>query len=200
MDTCHCVVVVVSSESRSVVSNSLGPHGLNRPWNSPGQNTGVGSLSLLQGILPTQGLNPGLPPCRRILYQLSHIGSPRILGWVVYPFSRESSRPRNQTRVSCTAGGFFTSWAMREAKWYSVAKWCSTLCDPMDWLLCSWDFPGKNTGVRCHLLLQGIFLDQRWNSCLLHWQAGFLPLSHQGSPTYLYTFIQTHRSYNNSEP
>ena len=42
------------------------------PWNSPGQNTGVGSLSLLQGIFPTQGLNPGVPHCRWILYQLSH--------------------------------------------------------------------------------------------------------------------------------
>ena len=42
------------------------------PWNSPGQNTGVDSLSLLQGIFPTQGSNPGPPHCRRILYQLSH--------------------------------------------------------------------------------------------------------------------------------
>ena len=48
------------------------------PWNSPGQNTGVGSLSLLQGIFPTQGSNPGLPRCRRILYQLSHKGSPDL--------------------------------------------------------------------------------------------------------------------------
>ena len=45
------------------------------PWNSPGQNPAVGSLSLLQGIFPTQGLNPGLPHCRQILYQL-HRGSP----------------------------------------------------------------------------------------------------------------------------
>ena len=45
------------------------------PWNSPGQNAGVGSLSLLQGIFPTQGSNPGLPHCRWILYQLSHKGS-----------------------------------------------------------------------------------------------------------------------------
>ena len=45
------------------------------PRNSPGQNTGVGSLSLLQGIFPTQGSNPGLPHCRQILYQLSHQGS-----------------------------------------------------------------------------------------------------------------------------
>ena len=63
------------SESRSVMSRSLRPHGLYSPWNSPGQNTGVGSRSLLQGIFPTQGLN-----------QISHI-----------------------------AGGFFTSWATREA-------------------------------------------------------------------------------------
>ena len=61
------------SESRSVVSDSLRPHGLYSPWNSPGQNTGVGSLSLFQGIFPTQGSNPGLPHYRWILYyQLSH--------------------------------------------------------------------------------------------------------------------------------
>ena len=62
----------LKSESRSVVSDSLRPHGLYSPWNSPSQNTGVSSLSLLQGIFPTQGLNPGLPHCKRILYQLSH--------------------------------------------------------------------------------------------------------------------------------
>ena len=53
------------------------------PWNSPGQNTGVGSHSLLQGILPTQGSNPGLPHCRRILYQLSHKEGP--ISWVKTP-------------------------------------------------------------------------------------------------------------------
>ena len=58
--------------SHSGMSNSLRPHGLYSPWNSPCQNTGVGSLSLLQGIFPTKGLNPGLSHCRRILYQLSH--------------------------------------------------------------------------------------------------------------------------------
>ena len=66
---------VKESESRSVVSNSLQPHGLYSPWDSPGQNTGLGSLSLLQGIFPTQGLNPGLLHCRQILYHLSHMGS-----------------------------------------------------------------------------------------------------------------------------
>ena len=64
------------SESLSVMSNSLRPHGLYSPWNSPGQNTGVDSHFLLQVIFPTQGSNPGLPHCRQILYQLSYEGSP----------------------------------------------------------------------------------------------------------------------------
>ena len=93
----------------------LRPHGLDSPWNSPGQNTGVGSRSLLQGIFPTQGSNPGLLHCRLILYQLSDKGSPRILEWAAYSFSSRSSQPRNWTRVSCIAGGFFTNWAIREA-------------------------------------------------------------------------------------
>ena len=65
------------SESRSVMSHSLQPYGLYSLWNSLGQNTGVGRLSLLQGIFPIQGSNPGLPHCRWILYQLSYQGNPR---------------------------------------------------------------------------------------------------------------------------
>ena len=65
------------TESCSVVFGSLWPHGLYSPWNSPGQNAGMCSCSLLQGIFPTQGLNPGLPHCGWILYQLSHQESPR---------------------------------------------------------------------------------------------------------------------------
>ena len=99
----------------TVMSNSLQPHGLYSSWNSLDQNTGLGSLSLLQRIFPTQGLNPGLLHCRWILYQLSHKGRPRILGWVAYPFSSESSPPRNQTGVSCIAGRVFTNSAIREA-------------------------------------------------------------------------------------
>ena len=95
------------------MSDSLRPHGLYSPWNSPGQNTGVGSLSLLQGIFPTQGSNSGLPHCRLILYQLSHKGSLRTLEWVAYPFSSGSSQPRNWTGVSCIAGRFLTSWATK---------------------------------------------------------------------------------------
>ena len=85
--------LLYQSESRSVVSSSLQPHGLYSPWNSPGQITGVGSCSLLQGIFLTQGSNPGLPHCRRILYQLSHKGSTRILEWVTYPFSADLPNP-----------------------------------------------------------------------------------------------------------
>ena len=147
------------------MSDSLWPHGLGParllcPWNSPGKNTGVGSCSLLQGIFPTQGSNPGLPHyrkisllqgifptqglnpglwhCRWILYCLSHQGSPWTLEWVAYSFSRGSSWPRDWTRVSWIAGGFFTSWATREAlfslqvQFSSVAQSCPTLCDPMN--------------------------------------------------------------------
>ena len=74
-ENCQCQVEVTQSVS-------LPPHGLLParflcPWNSPGQNTGVGSHSLLQGIFPTQGSNPGLPHCKWILYELNHKGSKR---------------------------------------------------------------------------------------------------------------------------
>ena len=92
------------------------------PWNSPGQNTEVGSLSLLQGILPIQGSNPGLPHCRQTLYQLSHKGSPRILERVAYPFSSRSSQPRNRTRVSYIAGRFFTTGTPGKPCTYSLLK------------------------------------------------------------------------------
>ena len=55
---------------------TLQPRELYSPWNSPGQNIGVGSPSFLQGIFPSQGSNPDLPHCKWILYQLSHL-------WVV---------------------------------------------------------------------------------------------------------------------
>ena len=71
------MVVKTESESCSLkVPDSLRSHGLYSPWNSLGQNTGMDSLSLLQGMFPTQGSNPGLHHCRQILYQLSHKGSP----------------------------------------------------------------------------------------------------------------------------
>ena len=72
-------------------------------WNSPGQYTGVGSLSLLQGIFSTRGSSPGLPHCRWILYQLSLKGSPRILEWVAYPFLQQifQTQESNQAILHC---------------------------------------------------------------------------------------------------
>ena len=67
--------------------------GLYSPWNSPGQNTGVGSLSLLQGIFPSQGLNLGLPHCGWIHCQLKHRGSPRILEWSGYAIPSPADLP-----------------------------------------------------------------------------------------------------------
>ena len=127
------------------------------PWNSPGQNTGVCSLSLLQGIFPTQGLNPGLSCCRQILYTLSNQGSPGVLQWVAYPFSSGSSQPRSQTGVSCIAGGFFTSWATGKL---------------------------KNAGAGSLSLLQWIFPTQESNQGLLHCRWILYQLSYQGSPFY----------------
>ena len=66
------VHLVRESESCSVMFGSLRPHRLHSPWNSAGQNTGVGGLSLLRGIFPAQESNPGLPHCRQILYTMSH--------------------------------------------------------------------------------------------------------------------------------
>ena len=72
-------------------SMDCSPPGSSVHGDSPSKNTGVGCHSLLQGIFPTQGSNPGVLHCRHILYHLSHQGSPRILEWVGYPFSRESA-------------------------------------------------------------------------------------------------------------
>ena len=96
---CVCVC-----DSHSVVFSSSQPDGLYSPWDSPGQNTGVGSLSLLQGIFPTRGSNLGLSNCRQILYQLSHKGSPRILEWGAFPFSRGSSHPEIKPRSPALQG------------------------------------------------------------------------------------------------
>ena len=111
MDRCESWMIKKAEKVKvgSVMLHSLQPHGLS-PWHSPGQNTG---LSLLQGIFPTQRSNPDLPQWKWILYQLSHQGTPRILEWVAYIFSMGTSQTENWAGF-CTAGGFFTSWAIRE--------------------------------------------------------------------------------------
>ena len=121
------------SGSHSVVSNSLQPHGLYSPWYSPSQNTGVGSLSLLQGIFPTQGLNPGLLNCRWILYQLSHKGSPRTLELVAYAFSSGSSWLRNQTGASCIASGCFNQLSYQGSTNSLNATFCKAFSDSLDY-------------------------------------------------------------------
>ena len=118
------------SENLSVMSESLWPHGLYSPWNPPGQNTGVGSLSFLQG-----SSNPGIKP-RSPTLQVDSLpaepqGKPKNTDWVAYPFSRQPSWPRNWTGVSCIAGGFFTKWAIREA---------------LAWMACNCIFAGVQLG------------------------------------------------------
>ena len=92
----HCLISVLT-QSCPILCDPMGcsPPGSSVLGDSPGKNTGVGCHALLQWIFPTQGLNLGLLHCRQILSFLSHKGSPRILEWVPYPFSRGSSRPRN---------------------------------------------------------------------------------------------------------
>ena len=75
----------------------------------------------------------------------------------------------------------------------SVSKLCPTLCTSMDYspparLLCPWDFPGKNTGVGFHSLLQRIFPTQGLSLCLLHWQVDSLPAETLGKPHYALSF------------
>ena len=84
------------------MSGSLRPHGLYSPWNSPGQNTVVGSLSLLQGIFPTQGWNPGLQHCRWILYPLSQ-GKPKNTGVGSFSFLQGIflTQKSNQSLLHC---------------------------------------------------------------------------------------------------
>ena len=121
--------------------------------NFPGKNTGVGCHALLQGIFLIQGSNAGLPHCRWILHCLNHQRSPRILEWVTYPFCSISSWLKNQSRVSCIAGRFFTSWATREAllgyiwgttfffflfifiSWRLITlQYCSGFCHTLTWI------------------------------------------------------------------
>ena len=100
------------SKSLSHVWLFATPRTIYSPWNSLGQNTGVGNLSLLQGIIPTQGSNPD-PALQVDSLPVEPQGSLRTLEQVAYPFPRGSSWPRNWTGVFSFAGRFFTNWAIR---------------------------------------------------------------------------------------
>ena len=89
---------------------------------------------------------------------------------------------RQTSLISCSS----LSFAPVEGVCYClVAKLCPTLLRPHGLQparpLCPWDFSGKNTGVGCHFLLQGIFPTQEWNLCLLHQEVDSLLLNHLGS-------------------
>ena len=113
--------------SHWVMSDSSWPNGLQPtkllcPWAFSRQEYWSRLPCPPPGDLPNPGIEPRLPHCRYILYRLSHQGSPWILEWVAYPFSRESFQPGNRTRVSWTAGGFFTSWDTREARESAISS------------------------------------------------------------------------------
>ena len=121
------------------MSNSLWPHGLYSSWSSPGQNTGVSSLSLLQGIFPTQGLNPCLPHCRQILYQLSHKGSP----FIALQHIKKQRHYFANKGPSSQGYGFSSShvwmWALDYKESWVLRNWCfwsllleKTLENPLD--------------------------------------------------------------------
>ena len=103
---CVCAVLSCSVCPALCYPMDCSPPGSSVHGDSPGKNTRVGCHALLQEIFPIQGSNPGLPHCRQILYCLRHQESPKILEWVVYPFTRGTSQPRNRTGVSCIAGRF----------------------------------------------------------------------------------------------
>ena len=118
--TCNIFKMCCAVLSHSVMSNSATPYIV--ACQAP-LSMGILQARILEWvampssrrIFPTQGLNPGLLHCRWILYYLNYERSPRILEWVAQSFSRGSFQPRNQTGISCIAGGFFTSQATREA-------------------------------------------------------------------------------------
>ena len=124
--------------------------------------------------------------CNPTDYKVHGILQVRMLKWIAFPFSRGSSWPRNWTGVSHIAGRsfFFLTNELSGKPILSLSHvqlfltpWTEVACQAF----CPWDFPGKNTGVNQCSLLQEIFLTQGLNLCLLHWQTGSLPLSHQGS-------------------
>ena len=112
-----CCVLCLVAQSYLTLCDPMNcsPPGSSVQGNSPGKNIGLGDHALLQGIFQAQGSNPGLPHYGWILYHLSHQGSPVILEWVAYPFSRGLPQPRNRIGVSRIAGRSFTSWAARDS-------------------------------------------------------------------------------------
>ena len=162
------------------------------PWNSLGQNTGVGSLSLLQGIFTYIYIL-----CFLTLISLSclllsdckHVCTPSS----VYFFLFHSQPWLESSTVKDTVNILLITGAWDLVQWLCVCSVTSVMssslwpCGPKpSGLLCPWDSPGKNTGEGCHFLLQGIFPTQGPNLSLLHrlhWQTGSLTLAPPGTST-----------------
>ena len=125
------------------MSDPLRPHGLYNPWKSAVRNTGVGSLTLLQRILLTQGSNPGLPHCRWSLYQLSHKGSPVRLLVRLLAASKTISEPSAPFRTAAATAPITTAkhcWPtpLPETLKTLTGKSCSISCGvaaPFPWVL-----------------------------------------------------------------
>ena len=135
---------------------------LSEPPGKP-KNTGVGSVSLCQGNFPTQELNQGLLHCRWILYQLSNLGSPST------KLSNSISTLWSEGSAHLSDTGVITTVCVCSVTWLCLTLWVPMDCSPSGSSVHG-VFHGKNTGVDCHFLLQGIFPTQGSNSCLLHFR------------------------------
>ena len=111
LNLCAVLHLVVQSYLTLCDPMDCSPPGSSVHGDSPGKNTGVGGHVFLQGNIPDPGTEPRSSTLQVILYCLNHQGSPRLLEWAAYLFSRGTSQPRSGIRVSCIAGGFVTSWA-----------------------------------------------------------------------------------------
>ena len=185
--------------THSVMSDALRSQGLYSSWNSPGHNTGVGSLSLLQGIFPSQGLNPGLPHCRWILYQLSHLGSlhsftqdfilqdslnpicfARIFPFItlfpplVFHCPYDLSQNLSFESLFICLFFFLAVWGLRCYKWAfsscgALASHCCGFSSCRAWALGRVGFGSCGAWVQLPCGTWDL-LDQGLNSCPLHWQ------------------------------
>ena len=129
------------------------------PWNSPGQNTAVGSLSLLQEIFPR--IEARSPAFQEDSLQAEPQGKPKNIGVGSLSLLQE----------------FFPIWESNPS-----GLGCRQILYQLSYQRSSWDYPGENPRTGCHFLLQGIFRTQGSNACLLHWQASSLPLAPSGKP------------------
>ena len=125
-----CELLMKESESGLVQSDSLQPHELYSPWNSPGQNTGVSSHALLRRIFPTQGLNPGLLHCKWILLPAEPEGKPSIYQITTWPcnptpvnIAREKHAPNDTCTPMFTAALFTIGKTWKRPKYPSIESW-----------------------------------------------------------------------------